>query len=66
MGNSEYRWAEAERAGEEKSTKNKNKLRGFSPQSELYRPSDRRLSKLVPTLADRGCGVVRAMNPHGR
>jgi hypothetical protein len=29
-----------------------NKLRGFSPQSELYRPSGRRLSaKLVPTLA---------------
>jgi hypothetical protein len=27
--------------------------------SELYRPSDRRLSaKLVPTLADRGCHVV--------
>jgi hypothetical protein len=33
----------------------KTKLRGFGPQSELYRPSDRRLSgKLVPTLADRG------------
>jgi hypothetical protein len=44
-----------------------NKLRGFSPQSELYRPSDRRLSaELVPTLADRGCRVVRATNPHGR
>jgi hypothetical protein len=45
----------------------KNKLRGFSPKSELYRPSDRRLSaKLVPTLADRGCRVVSATNPHGR
>jgi hypothetical protein len=44
-----------------------NKLRGFSPQSELYRPSDRRLSaKLVPTLADRECRVVNATNPHGR
>jgi hypothetical protein len=33
--------------------KKPNKLLGFSPQSELYRPSDRRLSaKLVPTLAD--------------
>jgi hypothetical protein len=33
-----------------------NKLRGFSPQSELYRPSDRHLSaKLVP---DRLCGLV--------
>jgi hypothetical protein len=35
--------------------------------SELYRPSDRRLSaKLVPTLADRVCHVVSATNPHGR
>jgi hypothetical protein len=34
--------------------------------SELYRPSDRRLSaKFVPTLADRGCRVVSATNPHG-
>jgi hypothetical protein len=47
--------------------KQKKKLRGFSPQSELYPPSDRRLSaKLVPTLADRGCRVVSATNPHGR
>jgi hypothetical protein len=45
----------------------KNKLRGFSPQSKLYRQSDRRLSaKLIPTLADRGCRVISAMNPHGR
>jgi hypothetical protein len=44
-----------------------NELRGFTPQSELYRPSDRRLSaKLVPTLADRGCRVVSERNPHGR
>jgi hypothetical protein len=35
--------------------------------SELYPPSDRRLSaKLVPTFAERGCLVVRATNPHGR
>jgi hypothetical protein len=34
-----------------------------SSTSELYRPSDRRLSaKLVPTLADRGCCVVTAVN----
>jgi hypothetical protein len=34
--------------------------------SELYRPSDRRLShKLVPALADRGCHVVSATDPHG-
>jgi hypothetical protein len=30
-------------------------------------PRDRRLSaKLMPTLADRRCRVVRATNPHGR
>jgi hypothetical protein len=35
--------------------------------SELYRPSDRRLSaKLVPTFADRGCHVVSVTNPYGR
>jgi hypothetical protein len=34
--------------------------------SELYRPSDRRLStKLVPTFADRGCHVVSVMDPFG-
>jgi hypothetical protein len=44
-----------------------NKLGGFRPQSELYQPSDRRLSaKLVPTLVDRECHVVSATNPHGR
>jgi hypothetical protein len=45
----------------------KNKFRSFSPQSELYQPSDRRLAaKLVPTLADRGCRVVSATSPHSR
>jgi hypothetical protein len=35
--------------------------------SELYRPSDRRLSaKLAPTLADRGCHVVSETDPYGR
>jgi hypothetical protein len=35
--------------------------------SELYRPSDRRLSmKLVPTFADRGCRVISATDPYGR
>jgi hypothetical protein len=35
--------------------------------SELYRPSDRRLSaKLVPNVANRGRRVVRATDPHGR
>jgi hypothetical protein len=31
--------------------------------SELYRPSDQRLSaKLVPTFADRGCHVISVMH----
>jgi hypothetical protein len=35
--------------------------------SELYRPSDRRLSaKLVQTFADRGYHVVSVTNPYGR
>jgi hypothetical protein len=35
--------------------------------SELYRPSDRRLSaKLVSTFADRGCCVVSTMDIYGR
>jgi hypothetical protein len=35
--------------------------------SELYRPSDRRLSaKIVPTFADRGCHVVSVTDPYGR
>jgi hypothetical protein len=35
--------------------------------SELYRPSDRRLSaKWFPTFADRGCHVVSVTDPYGR
>jgi hypothetical protein len=35
--------------------------------SELYRPSNRRLSaKLVSTFADKGCHVVRVTDPYGR
>jgi hypothetical protein len=35
--------------------------------SELYRPSDRRLSaKWLPTFADRGCHVVSMTDPYGR
>jgi hypothetical protein len=34
--------------------------------SELYRPSNRRLSaKLVPTFVGIGCRVVRAMDSYG-
>jgi hypothetical protein len=35
--------------------------------SELYRPSDRRLSaKLVPSFTDRGCHVVSVTDPYVR
>jgi hypothetical protein len=35
--------------------------------SELYRPSDRRLSaKWLPTFKDRGCHVVSLTDPYGR
>jgi hypothetical protein len=35
--------------------------------SELYRPSDRRLSaKRLPTCADRGCHVISVTDPSGR
>jgi hypothetical protein len=35
--------------------------------SELYRPSDRRLSaKLLPAFADRGCHLVSVTDPYGR
>jgi hypothetical protein len=43
------------------------KLRGLSPQSELYRPSDRSSSaKLVQTFVDTGCHMVNVTNPYGR
>jgi hypothetical protein len=49
------------------STPTKGITPGLQSASELYRPSDRRLSaKLVPTLADTGCRVVSATNPYGR
>jgi hypothetical protein len=45
----------------------KTKLRGLQSASELYRPSDRRLSaKLVPTFADRGYRMVGATDLPGR
>jgi hypothetical protein len=47
--------------------KNKSKKKKKTPwsvsMSELYQPSDRRLSaKLVPTFADRGCHMVSVMD----
>jgi hypothetical protein len=48
-------------------TNKKSKLRGLSPQANIYRQSDRRMSaKLVSTFADRGCRMVSATDPHGR
>jgi hypothetical protein len=44
-----------------------NKTPWSESASELYRPSDRRLSaKLVPTFADRGFDVVSVTDPYGR
>jgi hypothetical protein len=34
--------------------------------SELYRPSDRRLSAELVSTFDRGCRVVRSTDPHSR
>jgi hypothetical protein len=43
------------------------KIPWSEPASELYRPSNRRLSaKLLPTCADRECHVVSVMDPSGR
>jgi hypothetical protein len=52
----------------EKNGPNKQKQTPWSESaSELYRPSDRRLSaKLVSTFADRGCHVVSVTDPYGR
>jgi hypothetical protein len=46
----------------------KNKQTPWSESaSELYRPSDRRLSaKCLPTFADKGCHVVSVTDPYGR
>jgi hypothetical protein len=45
----------------------KNKIPWSESASELYRPSDRRLSaKRLPTFADRGCHVVSVKDPSSR
>jgi hypothetical protein len=47
--------------------KTKNKTPWSESESELYWPSDRRLSeKRLPTFADRGCQVVSVTDPYGR
>jgi hypothetical protein len=50
------------------SSNNKQKQTPWSESaSELYRPSDRRLSaKRLPTFADKGCHVVIVTDPYGR
>jgi hypothetical protein len=55
----------------EKSLRPKTKKKNYTPwsesASELYRPSDRRLSATwLPTFADRGCHVVSVTDPYGR
>jgi hypothetical protein len=50
-----------------RSTDSKKKTPWSESASELYRPSDRRLStKLVPPFTDRGCHVVSVTDPSGR
>jgi hypothetical protein len=47
-------------------TNNKNETPWPEYASDLYRPSDRRLSaKLVPTFSDRGCHVVSVADSYG-
>jgi hypothetical protein len=47
--------------------KQKNKTPWSESASELYWPSDRRLSaKWLPTSADKGCHVVSVTDPYGR
>jgi hypothetical protein len=47
--------------------KTKENLTWSESASEIYRPSDRRLSaKLVPAFEDTGCHVVGVMDPYGR
>jgi hypothetical protein len=50
-----------------KKAQTKKQTRWSGSASELYRPSDRRLSaKRLPTFADRGCHVVSVTDPYGR
>jgi hypothetical protein len=47
--------------------KKQNKTPWSESASELYQPSDRRLSaKWLPTFADKGCHVVSMTDPFGR
>jgi hypothetical protein len=53
--------------GSKKWRKYKKKTPWCESASEIYRPSDRRLSaKSLPTFADRGCHVVSVTDPYGR
>jgi hypothetical protein len=60
-------WGNYMRKKQAISTKNKKQTPWSESASELYRPSDRRLSaKLLPTCEDRGCHVVSVTDPYGR
>jgi hypothetical protein len=48
-------------------TGNKTQTPWSESASELYRPTDHRLSaKWLPTFADKGCHVVSVTDPYGR
>jgi hypothetical protein len=47
-------------------TKNKNKIRGLSPQANYTDRATAHVGEVVPTFAGRGCYVVSAMDSHGR
>jgi hypothetical protein len=46
--------------------KTKSELRGFSPQENYTDRATAACGQLMLTLADRGCRVVSATDPHGR
>jgi hypothetical protein len=59
-----YSWRCMQQCHQFPSLSNKTNSVAWVRQHELYRLSDHHLpAKLVPTLADRGCRMVSAMNP---
>jgi hypothetical protein len=61
-------WLSTEPRNNVNATGKQNKQTPWSESaSELYRPSDRRLSeKWLPIFADKGCHVVSVTDPYGR
>jgi hypothetical protein len=68
IASSTYLWHYNRHNGRYKNVEKKTKLNSVAlSESELYRPSERRiLAKLVPNFMDRGCRVVRVTGPHDR